>query len=246
MKSMKTPKSAVWIVASGPRRDPTLAVFRRARSHIHHTSTGRLQNAHAAGSSVAGSAGVTQGGGALHVVARATTPEKVQRLVVLRLELGEGPRTVAASRNTSVPAASSACRISIRPPPSMCATSLRAESSRMSAPAVAASPAGPSTGGDAARVAKVRRLERLRRVERLVGREVPRVAGAPLLLRDRAVAVGVDRGEGRRDLVGVDARLEEVLEQLVGVDMPLLSLSILGGLASLILRRRRSPHTRLS
>ena len=37
------------------------------------------------------------------------------------------------------------------PPPSMCATSLRAESSRMSAPAVVASPAGPSTTRDAAR-----------------------------------------------------------------------------------------------
>ena len=38
MKSMKTPKSVVWIVASGLQNlSPR---FRRARSHIHQTSTG--------------------------------------------------------------------------------------------------------------------------------------------------------------------------------------------------------------
>ena len=56
MKSMKTPKSAVWIVASGlPPTCPP--VFRRARSHIHHTSTGR--SACSCARCGSGSAGVT-------------------------------------------------------------------------------------------------------------------------------------------------------------------------------------------
>ena len=141
MKSMKTPKSAVWIVASGlprrrsPRPPPSLPP--RARAHPPHE--------HRPEPLAARALRVGVGGRHPRVAERDDARERAAA-VVLRLELGQEAAHRRRVEEHVHPAASSAWRICILPPPSMCATSLRAESSRMSAPAVEHAPRARRVG----------------------------------------------------------------------------------------------------
>ena len=171
MKSMKTPKSAVWIVAS-----PLVAQLPpRALAHPpHEHRPERLQLR---------SLRVGVGGRHPRVAERDDARERAAA-DFLRLELGE-----EAAHRRRVEEHVRARRLERLPDLHLAAAvDVRDELARREQPDVGAGGRGVARrpeheGGDAARVAKVRRRERLRRVERLVGREVPRVPGPPLLLR---------------------------------------------------------------